>query len=110
MKYLIYALLLQSCFSSAMAAEPPCATQAQERAPKLLAFHLGEGFEERMGFEDPMLKSPLRNPANPKQRFSVLEIDAHVSPHGRYRMRFIFYAMPEGCLLMGEEILELAIL
>ncbi|WP_295438229.1 hypothetical protein [uncultured Thiodictyon sp.] len=108
MKYLICALLLQSGCLSAPAAEPPCATQAQERARKLLAFHLGEGFEERMGFEGPVLKSPLRNPANPKQKFTVLEIDAYVSPHGRYRMRFIFYVMPNGCSLIGEEILELA--
>ncbi|AUB81586.1 hypothetical protein [Candidatus Thiodictyon syntrophicum] len=108
MKHLICALLLQSGCLSARAAEPPCAAQAQERAPQLLAFHLGKGFEERMGFEGPRLKSPLRNPANPKQTFTVLEIDAYVSPHGRYRMRFIFSVMPNGCSLMGEEILELA--
>ncbi|MBY0410180.1 MAG: hypothetical protein K2Q97_08660 [Burkholderiaceae bacterium] len=50
----------------------------------------------------------MKSPANSKQMFKVLEVEAFVSPHGRYRMRFIFYSRPMGCLLMGQEIIELA--
>jgi hypothetical protein len=50
----------------------------------------------------------MRNPADPKQKFNVLEIWGYIYK-GRYRMRFIYYNSPAtGCLLMGEEILEYA--
>ena len=89
-----------------MAAEPRCSDDATEQAKKLLRFHVGEGFDDRMGFELPTQKPSLKNPANSKQRFSVLEVQAYVSPHGDYRMRFIYFIEPGGCLLMGQEILE----
>lgn len=94
--------------SAAKAAEPRCAEDAAEQAKKLLAFHVGEGMEDRMGFERPRSKARMKNPANPKQAFDVLEVEGFVNPHGRYRMRFIFYKLPRGCLLMGQEVLEFA--
>jgi hypothetical protein len=105
---LVVLLLLLFFVHASTAAEPLCATDATERAKKLLTFHVGEGFEDQMGFESPSQKSPIKNPANPKQTLKVLEVEAYVRPHGRYRMRFIYFTLPRGCLLMGEEILELA--
>lgn len=94
--------------TSAIAAAIPCAPDASEQAHKLLVFHMGEGFRDRMDFELPVEKASIKNPANPKQIFKVLQVDGTVSPHGRYRMRFIFYPSSGSCLLMGQEILELA--
>jgi hypothetical protein len=108
MKHFVIIVFLVFGTISAKAAEPTCARDAAEQAKKLLAFHLGEGFEDRFGFEVPSPKTPIKNPAHPKQIFQVLEVEGFVSPHGRYRMRFIFYTLPRGCLLMGQEILEYA--
>ena len=47
------------------------------------------------------------NPANKKQRFLVLETWGHIYK-GNYRMRLIYYPMQKECVLMGQEILELA--
>jgi hypothetical protein len=107
MKLVVF-LLLFFFIHSSTAAEPLCATDATERAKKLLTFHVGEGFEDQMSFESPSQISPIKNPANSKQTFKVIEVEAYVSPHGRYRMRFIYFTLPRGCLLMGEEILELS--
>ena len=108
MKRVTLLLLLLFVTHAAKAAEPICAADAAERAKKLLTFHVAEGLEDQMGFESPSQKSPIKNPANTKQTFNVLEVEAYVSPHGRYRMRFIYFTLPRGCLLMGEEILELS--
>lgn len=109
MSHFAITILLALVASSATAAAPICAGNASEQARKLLAFHVGEGFDARMSFEPPSSKTPVRNPANSKQVFNVLEVDGFVSPHGRYRMRFIFYTLPRGCLLMGRKYLRLPI-
>ena len=108
MSHFAVSVLLALVASSTTAAAPICAVDASEQARKLLAFHVGEGFEDRMSFEPPSQKASIRNPANSKQVFNVLEVEGFVSPHGRYRLRFIFYPLPRGCLLMGQEILEIA--
>ncbi len=86
----------------------PCEVEATAQAKKLLVFHVGSGLEDRMGFEDPRPRAAVRNPVDPQQLFSVVEIDGYITPHGRYRMRFLFFQLPRGCLLMGQEILEFA--
>jgi hypothetical protein len=100
--------LLASVPPAALAKAPSCNAQATEQATKLLAFHMREGFDDRMSVEAPVPLKPLRNPANPKQMFTVLQLDAHVSPRGRYRIRLIYYVMPDSCVLMGQELLEIA--
>lgn len=106
-----YAIILSAAAataSCASAAAPPCASQARQQASKLLAFHVGETHNP---IEiDPTVKAlpSLRNPADQKQRFEVLQVWGHVYK-GRYRMRLIYYHTPEvGCVLMGQEILEYA--
>jgi len=108
MKNYVTAVLLSLAAVAATAAKDLCANDASEQAKRLLAFHMGDGFQDRMSFDSPSPTPPIRSPANSKQVFKVLEIDGYISPHGRYRMRFLFYPLPSGCLLMGQEILEIA--
>jgi hypothetical protein len=51
--------------------------------------------------------APIRNPANRKQRFDVLEVRGYVYK-AQYRVRLIYSRLPGECLLMGQEILEYA--
>jgi hypothetical protein len=91
---------------AASAADLRCSEDAAEQAKRLLIFHMGEGFEDRLGFEPPRQAPSLRNPANPKQKFDVLEVVGYAAPHGEYRMRLIYYSLPRGYILIGQEILE----
>ncbi|MET4569467.1 hypothetical protein [Rhodanobacter soli] len=106
----ITVLLLALFFShAAKASEPRCSHEATEQANKLLTFHMGAAFDGRMSFESPRQKPSIKNPRDAKQKFNVLEVTANVSPHGLYRMRFIYFApLGSDCTLMGQEILEFA--
>ncbi|MGE3177889.1 MAG: hypothetical protein AB7O32_10505 [Vicinamibacterales bacterium] len=92
------------------AAQSPhrCAGTASEQAARLLAFHLGSSDRIEIA---PAVKTlaPIRNPADRRQRFDVLEVWGYVEK-GQYRMRFLFARLPGDCLLMGQEILEHAAL
>lgn len=110
MKREFAALLLILSQGTALAAVHRCSVDAADRAKKLLMFHLDQQEVSRMGFDSPTTAAPIKNPANPRQRFEVLEVVGYLQPHGEYRMRFIYYLLPSGCLLMGEEILERATL
>lgn len=90
----------------ASAAPPQCASEAVVQAKKLLIFHFGEDDRMEVGPEVKEL-APIRNPANAKQQFKVLEVWGTIYK-GNYRMRLIYYPMDKSCLLMGQEILELA--
>lgn len=85
-----------------------CEADALEHAKALLTLHVGE--DDRMDIDSDVDVLPsIKNPANPKQKFDVLQVHATIYK-GQYRMRFIYYLMPESrqCLLMGQEVLELA--
>lgn len=83
-----------------------CAAAAIEQAPKLLAFHFGP--DSRIEVDKAVkVLAPIRNPANSAQRFDVLEVAGHIYK-GDYRMRFIYARIPGECLLMGQEVLEIA--
>ena len=89
-------------------AAPPhrCAGAAIEQAAKLLAFHYGP--DDRIEVDRSAKElTPLRNAANRKQQFDVLQVWGHIYK-GQYRMRFIYARLPGECLLMGQEILEYA--
>ncbi|WP_242111849.1 hypothetical protein [Luteimonas aquatica] len=92
--------LSNMCF----AAEPDCADEARLQAKRLLTFHVGE--DDRIAIDPTVTQRiPLRNPANRKQKFTVLEVWGHVYK-GSYRMRLIYAEPARGCTLMGQEILE----
>lgn len=104
----IAGLVATCALAAPVASAPPCAPEAIEQARKLLAFHFGE--DDRISVDDEVRALPsLRNPANPKQKFIVLETMGHIYK-GEYRMRLIYYPIGDECVLMGQEILELATL
>jgi hypothetical protein len=88
------------------ASEPMCSQDAIIQAKKLLTFHFGE--DDRIEIDSIASELPsARNPANKKQRFQVLEVGGQIY-RTQYRMRFIYYHLESSCLLMGQEILQLA--
>ena len=81
-----------------------CAGAAANQAAKLLAFRVGPDFR---GDVEKGVKTlaPLRNPADRKQMFDVLEVPGGVEK-ARYRMRLIYAELPGDCLLMEQELME----
>lgn len=99
--------LVALCATAGLAnAAPQCAGEAVSRARKLLTFHFGEDDRIRIS-PDVKELPPLRNPANKKQQFKVLEVWGSIYK-GDYRMRLIYYVSGNDCTLMGQEILEYA--
>ena len=81
-----------------------CAAAASKQAQRLLTFHLGP--DDRIEIDQAVkVLAPMRNPANRKQLFDVLEVWGSVYK-GQYRMHFIYARMKGDCVLMGQEILE----
>ena len=104
----ILLFLMLATFPFCAAAAPQCSAEAIAQAHKLLAFHFGEDDRISIGEQARELQD-IRNPANPKQKFAVLEVWGHIYK-GEYRMRFIYYRLKQDCVLMGQEILESATL
>lgn len=101
---LITGLLVISITSKA--AEPACSEHAIDQARKLLIFHFGE--DDRIEIDPAVKELPaVRNPANNEQQFQVLEVWGYIYK-GKYRMRLLYYPLDGSCLLMGQEILEIA--
>lgn len=101
------ALVLALCAAAgAASAAPQCAAEAVVQAKKLLVFHFGP--DDRIEI-DPVAKelAPIRNPADKTQQFKVLEVWGTIYK-GSYRMRLIYYPLKGDCVLMGQEVLELA--
>lgn len=101
-------LISLSTFSAgagAYATEHACASHARERAAELLLFHSHGDDRVEIGREIKSVPG-ITNPANTRQRFDVLEVWGSIY-RADYRMRFI-YAQMDGCVLMGEEVLQYA--
>ena len=112
MKRTLKTLLLASLLSFSMTtfAAPQCAVEAVEQAKKLLAFHRDPGnFTIDMVPEMVKELPSIRNPANKKQKFQVIEVWAYIYK-GQYRMRLVYHHSRNACLLMGQEVLEIATL
>jgi hypothetical protein len=111
MKQIFRNVLLMSALacSTAAFAAPQCATDALVQAKKLLAFHRDPGSFTVDILPDMPVKElpPMINPANKKQKFQVLEVIGFIYK-GQYRMRFIYHHHQGECLLMGQEVLEIA--
>lgn len=105
-RYLAAAVFSLSMASAgvARAAPHPCAQDAVAQALKLLKFHV-DGDTRAEVDDDVKVLHPFKNPANPKQKFDVLEVWGSVYK-GQYRMHLIYAQMPGQCVLMGQEILE----
>ncbi|CAG7857837.1 hypothetical protein MCAMS1_02809 [biofilm metagenome] len=100
--------LILCAFNYCIYAAPPpqCSTEAKAQAKKLLEFHVGKDDRIEIDSEVSALAS-VRNPANKKQQFAVLEVWGYIYK-GNYRMRFMYYRPVGSCTLMGQEILEFA--
>lgn len=105
---LLRTLSLSMLFASGscLAAPPQCAAAALTQAKKLLAFH-SDG-DDRAAVNTSVKRLPsLSNPANPKQKLTVLEVTGYVY-RAEYRMRIVYFPIEGDCVLVGQEILELA--
>ena len=108
---IVMILVLTSLTSSLLFAETGshyCSSDAMHRASRLLSFHVG-GNDRIVIDEMVMVRKPLPNPASTKQILDVLEVEGGIYK-GEYRMRFIYARIPGRCVLMGQEILEFAVL
>ncbi|MBB3904512.1 hypothetical protein [Methylobacterium brachythecii] len=96
------AVALQS--SAALAAAPPCATDAGKQALKLLRFH-SDG-DDRATIDAAGIKQ-IGTVASlvGNRRFDVIEVEGSIYK-GEYRMRLIYARMSGSCVLMGQEIFE----
>jgi len=104
---LLLMIFLSCCYTAVNAAPPPqCSIEARTQAKKLLEFHVGK--DDRIEIDSGVFAlASIRNPANRKQQFAVLEVWGYIYK-AQYRMRFIYYRPLDQCLLMGQEILEFA--
>jgi len=109
---LLVALLLSSTWTQAQTAQTTnsakpahrCSTHALRQAKALLTFHSGD--EANSVVEDRFtVLAPLRNPANQRQQFDVLQVQGYVY-RANYQMRLIYAQTPGVCVLMGQEIIE----
>lgn len=105
-RFLVLAALCATTGLASAASPPQCSSEAVARAKKLLTFHFGEDERIQVGSDVKELP-PLRNPANKKQQFKVLEVWGSIYK-GNYRMRLIYFVSGNDCTLMGQEILEYA--
>lgn len=108
--------------STAAAAVSECQSDALMRAGKLLKLHWDEG-DSRLAdlpgtpgadgslmawsLDDaPVELLPIKAPVG-EGLFDVLEVNGFVYK-ATYRMRFIYAQIPDACVLMGQEMIELA--
>lgn len=103
---LLLMIFVSCCYTAVNAAPPQCSIEARAQAKKLLEFHVGK--DDRIEIDSGVSAlASIRNPANRKQQFAVLEVWGYIYK-AQYRMRFIYYRPLDQCLLMGQEILEFA--
>ena len=105
MRYLILTTALLASSSMASTPELQCPSDlAIDQAQRLLAFH-SEGDERIEIAPDIEYRPSITNPANPEESFQVIEVWGYIY-RAQYRMRLIYYPMQDGCILMGQEVLE----
>lgn len=102
-------LFFQSSFAFSFSPQPhPCAEEAIKQAQKLLLFHSDQ--DDRATVDDRVQDVELLKPikaAVGKGSFDVLQVNGSIYK-GNYRMRLIYAQIPDMCVLMGQEILELS--
>jgi hypothetical protein len=117
----ITAALFCLAASVAAAADHPCKVDAEKRAGRLLQLHWnddggniltetpnaknGEG-RQSWALDELKLLEPVKALVG-KGRFDVLELTGSIYK-ANYRMRFLYAQIPDSCVLMGQEIIEIA--
>jgi hypothetical protein len=121
MRLILAGLFLAFAASSAHAASHPCEKDAIDRAGKLLKLHwqsdgmmlseTGEiddtGEKTAWSVDETAKKLAPIKALQGKGKFDVLEVNGAIIK-ATYRMRFIYAQIPDSCVLMGQEILEVA--
>ena len=100
------------CEIAHAASNHPCSSDAIARARELIVFyrHPDEtGFSGQWSVDESAAKVRTVAAITGKRRYDVLQVWGNVYK-GRYRMRLIYAIVRGECVLMGEEILEDAIL
>jgi hypothetical protein len=87
-------------------AKHPCADDARAKAQNLLSMHVSDDDIRGSIDERVVRRAPIRA-LKGKGRFDVLEVIGYVYK-AQYRIRMIYAVIPDTCLLMGQEILEIA--
>lgn len=110
MKYLLVLLIGVAAMTGSRPAQAqnthPCAAEAIAQADKLLRFHRDN--DDRIRIEDRARTIGTIRAIRGDARYDVLEVLGTIY-RGSYRMRLIYAQIP-GCVLMGQEVLEDAIL
>jgi hypothetical protein len=109
MKTLFVPVLTMIAVASAAAAPKPvhpCAADAREKAKALLVLHM-DGANLNHSIDDKVVQRPPIRALKGKGRFDVLEVVGYVYK-AQYRIRLIYAQIPESCLLMGQEVLEIS--
>jgi hypothetical protein len=106
----IFLYFLCAFFQLVVAAEKDttCFQDAIEKAPELLKYHAGplvEGLIIDIDRDSVKKLKSMRNPAEPNHYLTVIEVHGNIYK-GNYRIRFIFSTKSVGCLLVGQEVLE----
>ncbi len=105
MQRMVTALLLMT--SSACAQDQPCTADALIKAGPLLRFHVELKPTDAVDI-DPQVKAlPPVKALKGNGHFDVLEVTGHYIK-ATYRMRFLYAPIRGSCVLMGQEILEVA--
>lgn len=101
-------LALSALAMSTAAAKPAhrCAEDARTKAKALLTLHL-DGADLNMSVDDAVAVRPPIKALKGKGRFDVLEVKGYVYK-AQYRVRMIYAQIPNECLLMGQEVIEIA--
>jgi hypothetical protein len=85
---------------------PPCASDARTQALKMLRFYTDD--DDRAAIDpDSVRKIGTVSSLTDNRRYDVLQVYGEVYK-GHYRMRLIYAHVQGECVLMGEEIFELA--
>jgi len=103
MRKALVAACLAALLASPAAAAPPCAGDAQTKAKKLLALHT----EDASGAVGEAKSLGDLKALKGKGRFDVLEVTGYLYK-AEYRMRLIYAQIKGSCVLMGQEIMEIA--
>lgn len=101
-------IILCSFFlDAAHATRLTCLDVAIEKAPKLIEFHFGSlnGFNVEIDSDSAKNLKQIKNPADSSENLAIVEIWGSVYK-GNYRTRFIFSTKNGGCLLVGQEVIE----
>ena len=104
MKALFVALMLATAPGAANAA---CAGDAIDRATRLLQLHAADGEDIAVTIGDVVKTLPPIKALAGKGKLDVLEVRGYIYK-AEYRMRFIYAQIPDQCLLMGQEIIEMS--